>query len=196
MASPFDVPGAKRTLVLALAMSFIGFAGVVGSVVELWPSLRGDPSIVSSAPPELLEAAEGVRESFEHSAIHHGLSVANLLVSALLLIGSFAVTGRVRSGIWWAKQALGANLAYTLAWAVGNTYFYYANRDQLMAYWRVWVATQELPAEGLDAVPPGAIALSSSCTVFVGALILAAIYFLLLRTARREDVRRFVTREG
>ncbi len=190
MPNPLQVPGAKRTLFLALTMSFIGFVGVTTSITNLLPAhgeaVHSDPSL----PPEVQQAVQTVIETFDRAPIHQGVSVANLLASALLLVASFALTGRTRTAMWWVTQALVANALYALAAGAGNAYLVHVHRDTLLALFRAVAVAQSTPLDGIEAIPPFLMLSTIAFYTFF-----AGIYLLLLRAARREDVRRFVARE-
>lgn len=195
MPSPFSVPGAKLTLVVALAMTMLGFVGVSGSISALTTGVdqmvQPDPSL----PVEVAEASEAFLRAFLSSPLRRALAVANLLASGLLLIASFLMTSRARSAPWWAAQALWANALYSLAAGALNAYVVQEHRPQLLEMVRAMLAAQ---AAAGDPVPPGAaegvpVAIVVF-TIFMYA-VLAGLYVLLLRVTKREDVRRFVARE-
>jgi hypothetical protein len=195
VASPFSIPGAKLTLVVALAMTMMGFIGVSLSFSALTSNVdelvRPDPS----APAAVAEAGEAFLRAFLSSPLRRAMLVANLLASGLLLIASFMLTSRARSAPWWAAQALWANAVYSLAAGASNVYLVQAYRPQLLELLRAILAAQA--AQG-DAVPTGGAEgmplLIVALTIFMHA-VFAGLYVLLLRMTRREDVRRFVARE-
>jgi hypothetical protein len=192
VASPFSVPGAKLTLVVALAMTMLGFIGISGSISALTSNVdelvRPDPS----APAEVAEAGEAFLRAFLTSPLRRAMNVANLLASGLLLIASFLLTGRSRSAPWWAAQALWANAIYSLGAGAINVYLVQAYRPELLELVHAILAAQAepVPTEGADGLPLLIVAF----TIFMHA-VFAGLYVLLLRVTRREDVRRFVARE-
>lgn len=195
MTSPFSVPGAKATLLLAVTMTLIGFVGISSSVSGLTTSASELAAPDPSAPPEVAAAASAFVEAFLGSPVRKAMSVANLLASALLLIASFCMTGRARSALWWTGQALWTNVGYSLAAAVGNIYLVHTHRAELLALVEAMITAQQaagepLPADGAQGVPILFMAMSA----MAGAL-LAAIYLGMLRVARRETVQKFVRRE-
>lgn len=195
MPSPFSVPGAKLTLVLALVMTMMGFVGISSSYTALTSDInelvRPDPS----APVEVAEAGEAFLRAFLSSPLRRAVAVANMLASALLLIASFRLTARAASAPWWAAQALWANAVYSLAAGGINAYLVQAHRPQLLELLRAILAAQAatgdpVPTEGVEGMP----LLIVVVTIFMHA-VFAGLYVLLLRLTRREDVRRFVARE-
>lgn len=177
-------------MVIAIAMSVLGLVGVTTSLSDLVPAPPPPMSTDPSVSIDVQNAARALMEALDGSSIHHALSVANLLVSALLLLASFALTGRTRNAIWWATQALTANALYTLAAGAGNAYLFHAKGELLLALFRAVAVAQSSPLDGIEIVLPFTIA----CTLVFGTLG-AAIYLVLLRFARQKDVRRFVARE-
>lgn len=196
VSSPFSIPGAKATLLLAITMTLIGFVGISGSLSGLTTSPSELATTDPSAPPEVAAAASAFLQAFLGSPIRKAMSVANLLVSSLLLVASFLMTGRARSALWWTGQALWANVAYSLAAAAGNVYLIHAHRAELLSLVSAMVDAQAaagdpLPADGAAGVPILFMALSA-----VAGALLAAIYLGMLRVARRETVQKFVHREA
>ena len=182
MSKAATVPGARATLLLSLAMSFIGVTGVVNAY-----------SLVTASPSDL-EAAAAEQEDnpwndFAVAAIRSpvmkGVQVANLLASSLLIIGSVLLTGRRRSALWWTRQALVANLLYTLGNAAGTMWF--ASTHPALVD-TLFEAQGQAQLEGPTML---AFGIGTSC----GALLLLGLYAILLRVSTREDVRGFVNRE-
>jgi len=195
VASPFSVPGAKLTLVVALAMTMLGFIGISGSISALTSNVdqlvRPDPA----APAHVAEAGEAFLRAFLTSPLRRAMNVANLLASGLLLIASFLLTSRSRSAPWWAAQALWANAIYSLGAGAINVYLVQAYRLELLELVHAILAAQAaqgepVPTEGAEGLPLLIVAF----TIFMHA-VFAGLYVLLLRVTRREDVRRFVARE-
>ncbi len=194
VASPFSIPGAKSTLVLALTMTLFGVVGV-GRSSGILTASPGEIAADPSAPPELAAATTTFAEAFLFSPVQKAAAVANLLVSALLLIASFQMTARARSALWWTSQALWANAAYSLVAAGANIYLFSVHRSALSALAEAMMRAQPggeaVPPDGAAGIPVLAMALSA----VVGAA-LAGLYLLMLRVARRESVQKFVRREA
>lgn len=195
MSSPFSAPGAKLTLFVALTMTMLGFVGLSTSFTMLTTSVDELVRSSPTAPVEVAAASEALWRAFLASPLHRALSVANLLASALLLVASFLMTGRTRSAPWWAGQALWANAAYSLAAGAVNVYLLQAHRPALLALVEAILKAEStmpdpLPTSGVEGIPLTMVVI----TVFAYTLV-AGLYLLLLRATKREDVRRFVSRE-
>ena len=149
-----------------------------------------------SAADETVALQAALQEVLTQPPVRRGLAVANLLVSALLAIGGFLVTARRPISVWWIHQALIANVAYTLASAVGTTWVLWAARETLVpAYQAEAVAraaewnVEVMPGEGVVQFGLGVLIL-----VGIGLLMLP-IYFVLWRLLARRDVREFLGAE-
>lgn len=188
-AGPLSVPGAKATLVLSVTLSILGLGGVMWS----WAFLEYAPGTEMSSegallPSENREAAAALMDVMVRSPVRRGLAVANLLVSALLVVASFMLMLRRPSGLWWAKQALLGNLLYTPIAVVGSVWFYATNetttREIMM---RLTEAQGTELAGGAEPSAMG-LAVGDLClgTVMIG------VYLSLLRMTRRGDVRAFM----
>lgn len=187
------------TLVVALAMTTLGFVGLHKSIVALGSDAQALMQPHPSLPAAARETHEALMRTLSASPLRRALPIANLLASALLAIGSFAMTARVRSAPWWATQALWANTIYTLAAGAMDVSFALANRSALIEILlAIHEAQAAAEANALEGDPTAVLsvvfvlALGAVGVVYVG---LAGIYVLLLRAINREDVRRFVTRE-
>ncbi len=115
--------------------------------------------------------------------------IVNLLASTLLLVASFLILSRRRSALWWTRQALTANAIHAIAFVVGSFYFAQANEAILQDMVNRWAEGSGQGASGASAT----IAFAAG-TMCASALMLG-IYAIMLRVARREDVRGFVLRE-
>lgn len=195
VSSPLRAPGAKLTLLVGLTMTFLGFVGVSRSLGALTTS----PSAMvgTNADADVNEAAVALMEALVAAPLWRGLAVANLLVSALLVIASFLLTARARSAPWWAKQALWANAGFSVAAAAIHAYLIETHRGALMAALeaatQAQAAAQGVPplgSETLEGLRWAAVAMITS--VYLG---MAALYVGLFLLTRREDVHRFVQRE-
>jgi len=164
----------------------MSFAGVSG-VMNAYSFMTAVPSDVDmpNLEPGAVEAVEALVEVATDSSLMIGLHVANLLASGLLIIGSVLLTARRRSALWWTRQALFANVAYTLANAGGTLWFAYEHQSLVD---EVFVQ-QGQPAGGPTML---AFSIGTSC----GAILMLGLYAFMMRAAARDDVRGFVTREA
>lgn len=194
MSGPFSAPGAKLTLAISLAMSVLGITGVANGVAFLRAQPEQDV-VQPDVPPEAAEAAGELANMVIGSPALKASAVGNLLASALLVLASFLLTARRPSALWWAQQALVANVLYTLGSVGATLWFLQSNADQIGDIMQRVAAAQS--AEGGEAAAstqsPSALALASVLAC-VGALTLG-VYLLLLKGIRREDVRSFVEAE-
>ncbi|MCB9594901.1 MAG: hypothetical protein H6719_19420 [Sandaracinaceae bacterium] len=185
MSKPAAIPGARATLLLSLAMSLIGVGGTIGAygILTIPPSEMEPVELV----PGTAEATSAMFTAMAESPPMKALQVGNLLASGLLIISSLLLTVRRETAIWWAKQALVANVLYTLANAIGTVWFAHGHPELVDAMF-----TQSGQAVPEDAPTLLAHAIGTSC----GASIMVGLYAVMLRIALRPDVRSFVSREA
>ncbi|HEY8431949.1 MAG TPA: hypothetical protein VIL20_26410 [Sandaracinaceae bacterium] len=189
MSSPFSVPGAKPTLALALTMTLFGIVGVSSSL----NALTASPSEVAVAGPGVAPELTEVTAAIAREPLWRAVGVANLLVSGLLLVASFLMTGRARSALWWTGQALWANAAYSLGAGAANAYLVHVHAGELIRAVEAMAAMD--PAS--PPLPPGAadgMPLLASVAALVYGAFLAGLYLVMLRVARADAVQRFVQR--
>lgn len=185
MSSPTAVPGARATLFLSLAMSLIGIGGVVGAygLLTIPPSEMEPVELV----PGTADATSAMFTAMAADPMMKGIQVANLLASGLLVVASMLLTIRRPTAIWWSRQALFANVLYTLGYAVANVWFGRLHPELIDA---MFASGGQPPPEGAPTLVMYAI--GTSC----GTLIMLAIYGVMIRVVGREDVRSFVAREA
>ena len=192
VAGPLSAPGAKATLALSMALSVLGFGGLIWS----WNFLGHTPGtalpeqdgLLPSADPE---ASAALLELWVRSPLQRGLKVANLLVSGLLVVASYVLMLRRPSARWWVTQALGGKILHTLASMVTSLWFYARHE----------AAVNEIFAEQVaaaDAAGGGSLAMGIAAGEFCFGFAMLGVYVLLLWVSRRDDVRAFVgaTAEG
>ncbi len=182
VSKPAIVPGARATLLLSLAMSFIGVTGVVNAYSAVTTSATEIEAAVAeqgSNPWSDLLVAQ------LRSPVMKGVHVANLLASGLLIIASVLLTGRRRSALWWTRQSLVANLLYTLAYTGGMIWFASEHTALIDAFFESQGQTEFAESRML------VFGMGTSC----GAVLLLGLYAVLLRVSTREDIRGFVNRE-
>lgn len=197
VAGPLSIPGAKATLFVSVTMTMLGIWGVVIGYGQLTaPPAEPEPTAELSSP-EALEALGTLQEHIRTAPVTRALAAANLLASALMVVGSFLLTARRRSALWWATQALWANIAYAVAAMVGEIVLVFQLRPELQ---RVFVLVSEAQPAEPGAPSPAEVAAVlpylAAGLVVVLSLFMLAIYFVLMRVSRRADVRAFVTREA
>lgn len=171
---------------LSLAMSLIGIGGVVGAygLLTIPPSeMEAQVELV----PGTADATSAMFQAMAGDPVMKATQVGNLLASGLMVVASMLLTIRRPSAIWWSRQALLANLLYTLAYAVANVWFAQLHPALVDA---MFVQGGQPPPEGAPTLLMYAI--GTSC----GTLILLGIYGVMIRVVGRPDVRSFVTREA
>lgn len=190
-----SVKGAKPALLLSIAMTFLSFNGIAFSYGQLNAPAAPDQDI--TAPPTSEQAAtEQLYAAISAAPVARGLAVANLLASALLLVGSLMITARNRSAHWWVSQALLANLAYSLAATVGAVYIVSGLRPEIEALMTLTAARQQA-AQGAPTAAEVAQMAEMGPWVFgamtlLACLALVCLYLVLIRVSRRADVREFL----
>lgn len=166
------IRGARATLVLSMALSFLGICGLFWAYVHV----RMTPNDIDMVAREMPVAQRELTVAQLESPLLRGVQIGNLLASALLLFSSVLLTVRRRTALWWTHQALLANGLYTVANAAGLIWFTYGH--------------QEL----VDNLGGGPLGLQALVIAFFG-LVMLTVYLVLFRVSRRQDVQAFVARE-
>jgi hypothetical protein len=196
VAGPLSVPGAKATLFVSVTMTMLGIWGVVIGYGQL-TAPPAEPEPTSELSAEALESVGALQEEMRTAPITRALAAANLLASALMVVSSFLLTARRQSAMWWATQALWANIAYALAAMIGHIALLFQLAPQLE---RLFVLLSEAqPAEQGAPAPAdvaGMLPWVGAGLVVLLTLFTLALYFVLMRISRRPDVRSFVTRQA
>ena len=192
-SGPLRVPGAKATLLLSLGMTMLGFWGALGSAYQLSGQVP-PPASGQEVSPEVAAQIDRIAEEVRASHLDEGAAVANLLASALLIIGSLLLSARRATALWWTGHALLANILYT----IGVTGVQLMQLQQFGSPFVLLAIAQQGPLpEGVTEADLASvmISLAGGFIVLVGLALIGA-YLLLARLARREDVGRFVRREA
>lgn len=196
VAGPMSMPGAKATLFLSVTMTMLGIWGVVIGYGQL-TAPPAEPEATSELSAEALEAVGTLQEQMRVAPATRALAAANLLASALMVIGSFLLTARRPSAIWWATQALWANIAYALAAMVGHIALLFQLAPELERVFVLLSAAQPMEPGAPDpAEIAGMLPAAGAGFVVLLTLVTLAVYFVLMRISRRADVRGFVAREA
>lgn len=188
---PFRVKGAKATLLVSLGMTMLGFWGVLGSTYRL--TLRSDDPVVARAyiPREAATDIEPFVELLAATHLDEAVVVANLLVSVLLIIGSFALSARRRTALWWVRQALLANVLYTVVGTAVEVALFAMLTTPMAALPPPASMAQYPDITGADVA--SAWLIFTSVVLVIRGTVLAALYLGLLRVSGRESVRDFIT---
>jgi hypothetical protein len=198
VSSPLGVPGAKLTLFAGGVMSLVGIVGVSQGLA----GLVVDPSELSamavSPDADFNAALTAVQRALLTGRVAKALSVANLILSALLVVASVRLTTRAPTAFWWAKQALWSNAAYCSAAIVGYAYLFESYPPLVEAVDALAAANVRLASSppGASEVDPRVFRIAALLGTTAHQPLLAAAYLGLLRLLRRDDVKRFVLREA
>ncbi len=177
-------------------MTLLGTCGVgrgIGDATQT--SLPAPPPpLADGEPPRELDLEEIGQsapwlEVVWESPYRRRLGAANAIVSAMLLIGSFLLTFRRKSALWWIRNAVAANLlwvlasfAHTTARLVGAGPGLYARIDEFARSYR-----------GLGETLDGRTVVVQSI-VMAGIVALAStlLHLAVAWRAHRPDIRAFI----
>jgi len=170
----------ERRIILAILLTstlltMLGVAGVLSGAYDL--SLAPLKEDLREHYPENQEVSDAELQLLEARVTNpyrRPMAAANVVVSALVLIGSFMLSWRRKLAQWWIKQAVAAKLVWIIAYTV-----------TLVSH--VKLTFVPLPLEQSEtalATIVGTVILVSS---FVALLHLAAAY-----RATRPDIRQFI----
>ncbi|MFK7987112.1 MAG: hypothetical protein AB8I08_13895 [Sandaracinaceae bacterium] len=188
---PFHVKGAKATLLVSLGMTMLGFWGALGSAYQLTARPAASPVVGDDVSPEVAAELETLMTEIRATHLDEAAAVANLLASSLLIIGSFLLSARRRTALWWVRQALVANVLYSL-FATGIELVRIQEFGE--RFIRLALQTSEpLPPDISEGDVVSVMIWVVGALVIVRGLVLVAIYLGLLRVARRPDVLEFIT---
>ena len=189
---PFRHQGARAVLILSTTMTVLGLVGVFAGYTGIQPAPERAHVQTVDVDPEVAEANEDLLTALLRSPIRQGLSVANLLVSALLVIGSFLLTARRRSALWWTRQALLANILYSLA-EIPARIALTVELSPALRRLALLAQTDPPPGAPVDALATGTIWAWGGGQAFLS-LLFCGLYIFLLRFSRRAEVESFVMR--
>jgi len=164
----------KRVIVAILLTStlltMLGIAGVLrgGYDFSLVPGAQDGRDLFDS------EAQVQLFEAQVTNPYRRPMAAANVVVSALVLIGSFMLSWRRRIAQWWIKQAVAAKLLWIIAYTAS-----------LVSHLKV--AFPPLPVEE----PGGGLPEVIGSVILFGTLS-AALHVAAAYRATRSDIRRFI----
>lgn len=126
------VRGSRAIVVLAVILIFAGSCGIGNAVTGLTTdAVVPAAPVPTGASPELDEASAAVQRELARAALEapyrRPLGAANLVVSAMLIVGGIMLFTRRPSAPWWITQAAVANIL----WRVGHSssYLYQLERN-------------------------------------------------------------------
>lgn len=172
-------------LLTSTLLTMLGIAGVLMGTYDLQSGpLPEDLQDLFSADQEEPETEAGVRERalkvqfLEAQATNpyrRPMAAANIVVSGLVLIGSFMLSWRRKLSRWWIRQAVTAKLI----WIVGYT--------ATMVY-HLKLVFPSLPVQSAG----GATLTELISNVVLGSLISAALHVSVAWRASRSDIQAFI----
>lgn len=166
MPSPPEARHVRAALLLSIGLGVIGVFGVTNALGALaMQSTRPSP------PPPTADPAQDATAAFFHATqtamldapYATALASMHLVVSAMLVIGSFMLSSRSPNATWWVRNATVANALYVVLDTTSITYELARRAHRLEPLLR---AAMEASAEGA-ALPPGAPTTSSMLVSFV-----------------------------
>lgn len=115
---------ARTAFMLALALTIMGCYGVFRGVQGLGEFLGSGAEAASDQ--EFLTA-------FYNDPHRRPLAAANIIVSAMLLVGATLLVMKRKSAIWWLRQTVLANLVWVGIHLWSALHHTYANAPELLA---------------------------------------------------------------
>ncbi|HJL02138.1 MAG TPA: hypothetical protein RMH85_33095 [Polyangiaceae bacterium LLY-WYZ-15_(1-7)] len=182
-------PGARATFMLALFLTLMGTCGVSKGATDLRVAGVDFSSEGEQISPEGAPAAEQLAElqrTLYNDPNRRPLAAANIVVSLMLIIGSFLLTSRRPSAIWWLKQAVLANVVWIVAKLASWLFHSYRNMPELLA-----LLESQRNANG-PIGPEGYLTWMVVGMVLVSLVNLVAHVFVGWRVSR-EDIQRFLS---
>ena len=162
-------------LLTSTLLTMLGIAGVLRGAYDLsLAPLPEDVRELYTPDVEVTEAEVQLLEAQVTNPYRRPMAAANVVVSALVLVGSFMLSWRRRLAQWWIKQAVVAKLIWVAAYTVS-----------LISHIKLSFVPMpiEQPGATLQEVMAGVVLVST----FSAALHLAAAY-----RATRPDIREFI----
>lgn len=162
-------------LLTSTLLTMLGIAGVLRGAYDLsLAPLPEDVRELYTPDAAVTEAEVQLLEAQLTNPYRRPMAAANVVVSALVLVGSFMLSWRRRLSQWWIKQAVVAKLIWVAAYTVS-----------LISHIKLSFVPLpiEQPGATLQEVMAGVVLVST----FSAALHLAAAY-----RATRPDIREFI----
>lgn len=179
---------AKATLMLALFLTVMGTYGVFRGIRELTGDRLGAmPELLDAEEQARVEALAELQATFYNEPNRRPFAAANIVLSAMLMIGSAFLVGRKPHAVWFLRQAIVANVLWIVA-KLGS---------QL---WHSFARVPEVKAILAAAEPRAGPLPEPSIAMVVGSMIVFAVFNLAAHVfvgwrVGRDDVRRFVAGE-
>jgi hypothetical protein len=162
-------------LLTSTLLTMLGIAGVLRGAYDLsLAPLPEDVRELYEPEAEVTDAEVQLLEARVTNPYRRPMAAANVVVSALVLIGSFMLSWRRKLALWWIKQAVTAKLIWIAAYTAS-----------LVSH--VKLTFSPLPLENTGGALPEIIGGVVLVSTFSGALHVAATY-----RATRSDIRQFI----
>jgi hypothetical protein len=162
-------------LLTSTLLTMLGIAGVLRGAYDLSQApLPEDVRELYEPEADVSDAEIQLLEAQVSNPYRRPMAAANVVVSALVLIGSFLLSWRRKLAQWWIKQAVVAKLIWIVAYTISLVSHIKLTFGQLVL---------ERPDGALPEVIAGVVLVSS----FSGALHVAAAY-----RATRPDILQFI----
>lgn len=162
-------------LLTSTLLTMLGIAGVLRGAYDLsLAPLPEDVRELYTPDVEVTEAEIQLLEAQVTNPYRRPMAAANVVVSALVLIGSFMLSWRRRLAQWWIKQAVVAKLIWIVAYTVS-----------LISH--IKLSFVPLPIE-----QPGATLQEVMAGVVLVSTLSAALHLAAAYRATRPDIREFI----
>ncbi|MCA9531327.1 MAG: hypothetical protein KC543_14460 [Myxococcales bacterium] len=192
-------PSLRAVFMVSMVLSLLGLFGVSSGLQMISPPQPTTVSTKPSTAPDRAadaEALEKVQAAILDTPYLRPLGALNIVVSSMLLIGSFMLTLRRTSASWWITQAVLANIVWIALWTGVMMLHMYHIRDKIAPALEDNVRAQLQQLDEKQVSVSRAMILGS---VFVGAsiagLLKIAVHGWAGYRASRPDVRAFLTQE-
>lgn len=162
-------------LLTSTLLTMLGIAGVLRGAYDLsLAPLPEDVRELYTPDVEVTEAEIQLLEAQVTNPYRRPMAAANVVVSALVLIGSFMLSWRRRLAQWWIKQAVVAKLIWIVAYTAS-----------LISH--IKLSFVPLPIE-----QPGATLQEVMAGVVLVSTLSAALHLAAAYRATRPDIREFI----
>jgi hypothetical protein len=166
-------------LLVSTLLTMLGIAGVLRGAYDLSSQpVPEDLRELYQEDTEVTELQVQLLEAQVSNPYRRPMAAANVIVSALVLIGSFLLSWRRKLAQWWIKQAIVAKLLWILAYTI-----------TLVQHIKLTFPTLvlEQAGAGLQEIIGGVIIVS---------LASAALHVAAAYRATRPDIREFIASKG
>jgi hypothetical protein len=166
-------------LLVSTLLTMLGIAGVLRGAYDLSSQpVPEDLRELYQEDTEVTELQVQLLEAQVSNPYRRPMAAANVIVSALVLIGSFLLSWRRKLAQWWIKQAIVAKLLWILAYTI-----------TLVQHIKLTFPTVvlEQAGAGLQEIIGGVIIVS---------LASAALHVAAAYRATRPDIREFIAAKG